>query len=44
MKLTGSYKINLEKQKVWEALNNPEILKKILKKKIENHLNITTKE
>ncbi len=27
MKLTGSYQINLEKQKVWEALNNPEILK-----------------
>ena len=28
MKLSGSYQINLEKQKVWEALNNPEILKK----------------
>jgi len=28
MKLTGSYQINLEKQKVWEALNNPEILRK----------------
>ena len=28
MKLTGSYQINLEKQKVWEALNDPEILKK----------------
>ena len=27
MKLIGSYKINLEKQKVWEALNDPEILK-----------------
>jgi hypothetical protein len=27
MKLTGSYQINLEKQKVWDALNNPEILK-----------------
>ena len=27
MKLTGSYKINLEKQKVWDALNDPEILK-----------------
>ena len=27
MKLSGSYQINLEKQKVWEALNNPEILK-----------------
>ena len=29
MKLSGSYQIKLEKQKVWEALNNPEILKKI---------------
>ena len=28
MKLSGFYQINLEKQKVWEALNNPEILKK----------------
>ena len=28
MKLSGSYQINLEKQKVWEALNIPEILKK----------------
>ena len=27
MKLTGSYQINLEKQKVWEALNDPEILR-----------------
>ena len=27
MKLSGSYQIKLEKQKVWEALNNPEILK-----------------
>ena len=27
MKLSGSYQINLEKQKVWKALNNPEILK-----------------
>ena len=27
MKLSGSYQINLEKQKVWEALNDPEILK-----------------
>jgi len=26
MKLSGSYQINLEKQKVWEALNDPEIL------------------
>ena len=30
MKLTGSYKINLEKQKVWEALNDPEILKQAI--------------
>ena len=28
MKLFGSYQINLKKQKVWEALNDPEILKK----------------
>ena len=30
MKLSGSYQINLEKQKVWECLNNPEILKKVI--------------
>ena len=30
MKLTGSYQINLEKQKVWEALNNPQILQKTI--------------
>ena len=28
MKLSGSSQINLEKQKVWEALNDPEILRK----------------
>jgi len=28
MKLTGSYQINVKKQKVWEALNDPEILMK----------------
>ena len=28
MKLSGTYQINLEKQKVWEASNDPEILKK----------------
>jgi len=28
MKLSGSYQIKLEKQKVWEALNDPGILKK----------------
>ena len=27
MKLSGTYQINLEKQKVWEALNDPNILK-----------------
>ena len=27
MKLSGLYQINLSKQKVWEALNDPEILK-----------------
>ena len=30
MKLSGSYQINLEKQKVWEALNDAEILKKTI--------------
>jgi len=30
MNLSGSYQINLEKQKVWEALNDPEILKKTI--------------
>ena len=30
MKLSGSYQINLEKQKVWEALNDPEVLKKAI--------------
>jgi carbon monoxide dehydrogenase subunit G len=30
MKLTGSYQINLEKQKVWDALNNPKVLKQAL--------------
>ena len=28
MKLSGSYQINLDKQKVWESLNDPEILRK----------------
>ena len=28
IKLSGTYQINLEKQKVWEALNDPGILKK----------------
>ena len=30
MKLKGSYLINLDKNKVWEALNNPEILKQAI--------------
>ena len=29
MKLSGSYQINLYKEKVWEALNDPEILKNL---------------
>jgi len=39
MKFSGSYQINLEKQKVWEALNDAEILKKSIpgcKKFIKN--------
>ena len=30
MKLTGSYQINLEKQNVWDALNDPKVLKQAL--------------
>jgi len=30
MKLTGSYQINLEKQKVWDALNDSEVLKQVI--------------
>ena len=30
MKLSGSYQINLSKEKVWEALNDPEILKQAI--------------
>ena len=30
MKLTGSYQINLEKQKVWDALNDSKVLKKAI--------------
>ena len=30
MKLSGSYQINLKKQKVWESLNDPEILKEAI--------------
>ena len=30
MKLTGSYKLNVKKEIVWQALNNPDILKKCI--------------
>ncbi|MDC0231819.1 carbon monoxide dehydrogenase subunit G [Pelagibacteraceae bacterium] len=30
MKLTGSYKLNVKKEIVWDALNNPEILKQCI--------------
>ena len=30
MKLSGSYQINLPKEKVWEALNDPDILKQAI--------------
>ena len=30
MKLTGSYKLNVKKEVVWKALNDPEILKKCI--------------
>ena len=30
MKLTGSYKLNVKKEIVWQALNNPNILKKCI--------------
>ena len=30
MKLTGLYQINLKKQKVWDALNDPDVLKQAL--------------
>ena len=30
MKLTGSYKLNIQKEIVWKALNNPDILKKCI--------------
>jgi len=30
MKLSGSYQINLSKEKVWKALNDPEILKQAI--------------
>ena len=30
MKLTGSYKLNVKKEIVWKALNNPDILKQCI--------------
>ena len=30
MKLTGSYKLNLKKEVVWKALNDPNILKQCI--------------
>ena len=30
MKLTGSYKIPTDKQTVWDALNNPDILQECI--------------
>ena len=30
MKLTGSYKLNVKKEHVWKALNNPDILKQCI--------------
>jgi uncharacterized protein len=30
MKLVGSYKLNIKKETVWKALNNPDILKKCI--------------
>ena len=47
MKLNGSYKLNVKKEIVWKALNDPEILKKCIPgcesflKENENTFNIT---
>ena len=30
MKLAGSYKLNVKKEIVWQALNNPDILKQCI--------------
>ena len=30
MKLTGSYKLNVKKEIVWQALNDPDILKQCI--------------
>ena len=47
MKLTGSYKLNLKKEVVWKALNNPDILKQCIPgcenfdKKNNTHFSVT---
>ena len=47
MKLTGSYKLNLKKEAVWKALNNPDILKQCIPgcenfdKKNNTHFSVT---
>ena len=47
MKLTGSYKLNLKKEVVWKALNNPNILKQCIPgcenfdKKDNTHFSVT---
>ena len=47
MKLSGSYKLNLKKEDVWKALNDPNILKQCIPgcenfdKKSRTHFNVT---
>jgi len=47
MKLSGSYKLNVKKEIVWDALNNPEILKQCIPgcesftKEKDNSFNVT---
>tara|TARA_Y100000590_G_scaffold8025_1_gene10109 strand:- start:862 stop:1476 length:615 start_codon:yes stop_codon:yes gene_type:complete len=47
MKLSGSYKLKLNKESVWKALNDPDILKQCIPgcesfdKKDETHFNVT---
>ncbi len=47
MKLSGSYKLKLNKENVWKALNDPDILKQCIPgcesfdKKDETHFNVT---
>ena len=38
MKLTGSYDIPVDKKTVWDALNNPEILKQSIPKTPKPHI------